>query len=162
MSPAFPRRIVSGGQTGVDRAALDVALERNIEHGGWCPLGRRAEDGRIPERYRLRETYSRDYGVRTLQNVLDSDATLILHRGPLRGGTRLTAELARQHGKPVMTVDLGDGSKRISTVRQWLTGNCIATLNIAGPRESQAAGITAQAADFLRRLLVDDERTAGN
>lgn len=84
------RRIVSGGQTGVDRAALDVAMQLSIEHGGWCPRGRLAEDGTIPSRYDLRETRSAKYHVRTERNVVDSDATLILYRKSLTGGTLLT------------------------------------------------------------------------
>ena len=99
-------KIISGGQTGVDRGALDAAMELGIPHGGWCPRGRTAEDGRIPDRYQLRETDSPDYSFRTEQNVLDSDATLILYRGRIAGGTELTLRLARQHGRPHLVVDL--------------------------------------------------------
>ena len=90
-------KIISGGQTGVDRAALDVAVELEIPHGGWCPKGRLAEDGRIPDSYKLRETTSREYAVRTEQNVLDSDGTLILYRESISGGTELTLRLAEKH-----------------------------------------------------------------
>ncbi len=149
-----PARIVSGGQTGVDRAALDVAMDLGIAHGGWCPRDRRAEDGPIPPQYRLDPTEASDYAVRTEQNVLDSDGTLILHRGLLRGGTALTAQLARQHGKPCLVVDLDEPGKP-RTVRRWLEENGIRTLNVAGPRESQSPGIAAAAASFLRGLLVE-------
>ena len=93
-------KIISGGQTGVDRGALDAAISLGIPHGGWCPRGRLAEDGRIPDRYQLRETDSPDYPSRTEQNVLDSDATLILYRGRIAGGTEFTLRLAQQHGRP--------------------------------------------------------------
>src|SRR5947209_11260398 len=86
-------KIVSGGQTGVDRAALDVALELGLPCGGWCPKGRRSEGGRIPERYPLRETTSAAYPARTRRNVLYSDGTLVLTNGPPTGGTALTIEL---------------------------------------------------------------------
>src|SRR5690606_31296737 len=105
-----PQLIISGGQTGVDRAALDAALALGIEHGGWCPLGRWAEDGRIPERYRLRETNSPDYAVRTCRNVDEADATLIVAPAPLIGGTRLTYEYAVQTGKPCLVIDPADVS----------------------------------------------------
>src|SRR5437868_5122145 len=102
------RKIVSGGQTGVDRAALDVAIALRIPHGGWCPAGRRAEDGAIPKRYRMRETASREYRVRTTRNVEDADATLILCEGPPVGGTALTTRVAAERRKPVLIVDLAD------------------------------------------------------
>src|SRR5213080_1459301 len=98
-------KIVSGGQTGVDRAALDVALELGIPCGGWCPIGRRAEDGVIPDRYPLRQAPSANYADRTALNVRDSDGTLILARGPLRGGTALTKTFAERYGRPYLVVD---------------------------------------------------------
>ncbi len=147
-----PKRIVSGGQTGVDRAALDVAIELGIPHGGWCPKGRRAEDGPIPARYQLAETDSPHYAARTEQNVVDSDATLILCRGQPTGGTELTWRLAQRHGKPHQVVDL---LKPIDwpAIRRWLAKHGRGTLNVAGPRESQSPGIHDQAAEFLRRVL---------
>jgi predicted Rossmann fold nucleotide-binding protein DprA/Smf involved in DNA uptake len=144
--------IVSGGQTGVDRAALDVARELGLRCGGWCPSGRRAEDGAIPARYPLRETPSTAYPERTEWNVRDSDGTLILHRGPLRGGSALTRRLARRLGRPALAVDLSAGPIRQS-VRDWIARERIATLNVAGPRESEHPGIHDQAAAFLREAL---------
>jgi hypothetical protein len=141
-------RIVSGGQTGVDRGALDAAIEIGLAHGGWCPRGRLAEDGVIPSRYELRETASSEYPVRTEQNVLDSDGTLILYWGKLQGGTELTYRLARKHGKPWLLVDLMSPVDA-SRVRQWLSQHQVAVLNVAGPRESSRAGIAA----LTRRLL---------
>lgn len=140
-----PGRIVSGGQTGVDRAALDVALALGIPHGGWCPRGRRAEDGRIPDRYALREHASADYAARTEANVADADATLVLHRGALEGGTRLTCELARRLGKRLLVVDLDRAD--VGAVAAWVAG--VGVLNVAGPRESQRPGVGAAARDFL-------------
>jgi len=136
-------KIVSGGQTGVDRGALDAAIELHLPHGGWCPRGRLAEDGRIPVRYRLRETDSRQYHVRTRQNVLDSDATLILCRGPLSGGTELTLRLAEQADKPSLVVDL-DADLRPREVRDWLLKHAVEVLNVAGPRESLCPGIAEE------------------
>ena len=148
----FPTRIVSGGQTGVDRAALDVALEVGIAPGGWCPRGRRAEDEPIPLIYPLRETPRRNYRQRTEWNVRDSDATLILARGRLSGGTRLTRDLAAEQAKPCRVVDLDDPVEPLD-IRRWLEGCGARTLNVAGPRESQAPGIYASAAAYLRALL---------
>ncbi len=150
--PVRPARIVSGGQTGVDRAALDVAIELGIAHGGWCPRGRLAEDGPIPACYQLTETESPEYPVRTEQNVLDSDATLVVCRGLPTGGTELTLRLATRHGRPVLVVDLAAGPN-VGKVRRWLARHARGTLNVAGPRESQSPGIAAQAAEFLRRVL---------
>ena len=145
-------RVISGGQTGVDRAALDVALELGIPCGGWCPRGRRAEDGRIPERYPLRETLSAGYAQRTEWNVRDADGTLVLHRGALRGGTALTVALARRLGKPCLTADLAAGVD-LAAVLDWLAAQQVAILNVAGPRESHAPGIGGEARALLRRLL---------
>jgi hypothetical protein len=145
-------KIVSGGQTGVDRGALDAAIALDIPHGGWCPNGRKAEDGRIPDRYQLRETDSPEYFVRTQQNVLDSDATLILTRGRISGGTELTLRLAERHRRPRLVVDL-DSSPDPAEVRRWLEEHRVETLNVAGPRESQNPGISDMAREFLVRLL---------
>jgi len=152
--PVHVRKVVSGGQTGVDRAALDVAIELGFEHGGWCPRGRLAEDVPIPPRYQLRETASSEYPVRTEQNVLDSDATLILCRGRPEGGTELTLRMASRHGKPCLVVDLDDPLP-LPEIRQWLAEHQVSTINVAGPRESQNPGIGRSAADLLRRILAD-------
>ena len=153
-------RIVSGGQTGVDRGALDAAIDLGIEHGGWCPRGRKSEEGRIPPRYQLLETLSAKYHVRTRQNVVDSDATLILYRYALSGGTELTRQIADQLGKPVLLVDLNE-ELDLGAVRDWLSAHRVRTLNVAGPRESQAPGIAAEGFRFVRRLLANDDEPAG-
>jgi hypothetical protein len=145
-------KIFSGGQTGVDRGALIAAIELGLSHGGWCPRGRLAEDGRIPDIFRLRETESADNAARTEKNVLDSDATLILYCRQLRGGTELTYRLAQRHVRPVYLVDLEDEID-FDAVRQWLATERIETLNVAGPRESQSPGIEAAAREFVVRLF---------
>src|SRR5262245_5804645 len=109
-TPFMGFKVVSGGQTGVDRAALDVALEVGIEAGGWCPRGRWAEDGTIPARYPLIETRSSDVHVRTQRNVEISSATLVLTRGSPMGGVRYTVEIAESMRRPLLVVDLNDGS----------------------------------------------------
>ena len=145
-------KVVSGGQTGVDRAALDVALEHGIPCGGWCPKGRRAEDGSILSRYPVTETPSVEYAQRTEWNVRDADGTLILTRGPATGGTAFTIEVARRLGKPCLIIDL-DESPMSSTVPAWADKNRIETLNIAGPRESTTPGIYERARRFLHTAL---------
>lgn len=144
--------IVSGGQTGVDRAALDLALELGIPCRGWCPHGRRAEDGRIPDRYPLTETPTAEYPDRTRRNVLDSDGTLILHGKGRSRGTELTTRLARKHGKPFLVLDL-DATPDPAAARAWAAANGVRVLNVAGPRESECPGIYEMAAEFLRRVL---------
>jgi hypothetical protein len=143
--------IISGGQTGVDRAALDVALERGLPCGGWCPRGRKAEDGPLPSRYPLRETPTADYAQRTRWNVRDADATLVLHFGRVDRGTALTCRLARQLGKPLLSVDLGRGQP--AAVAAWLGAHAVRVLNAAGPRESRCPGVHSAARAFLSRLL---------
>ena len=145
-------KIVSGGQTGVDRAALDVARELGLPCGGWCPKGRKAEDGPIALRYPLQETPSDDYAQRTVWNVRDSDGTLILTRGQPTEGTALTIELAERQGKPHLVLDL-DAQPERASVRTWVTTHRIRALNIAGPREEKSPGIYALASQFLRQLL---------
>jgi hypothetical protein len=147
------RKIVSGGQTGVDRGALDAAESLGLDRGGWCPSGRRAEDGAIPPQYPLVETPSPRYDVRTRYNVRDSDATLILHRGTLRGGTRLTRDYCRQRGKPYLVVPLGKARQHVARVRRWLAQQRVLVLNVAGPRESHEPGIARQTQQFLQRVL---------
>ena len=144
--------IISGGQTGVDRAALDVARELEIPCGGWIPKDRRAENGPIPEWYPLSELPSSRYSVRTAKNVREATGTLILTWGQPFGGTALTVKLARKHRKPFLLVDLAQGGDP-ETVRDWLRKNEIKILNVAGPRESQVPGIHDQAVGFLRRVL---------
>jgi hypothetical protein len=149
--PPLVRAVVSGGQTGVDRAALDAALGLGIPCGGWCPAGRWAEDGRIPSRYPLRETPRADPAQRTLWNVRDADATLILSPRPLRGGTRFTRDCARRLGRPCEVRDpLADGP---GPVRRWLLGLGPLVLNVAGPRESELPGAHAASLRWLLDLL---------
>ena len=145
-------RLISGGQTGVDRAALAVALELGVPCGGWCPRGRRAEDGRIPAEFPLKECTSRNYAVRTRLNVEESDGTLILSRGELTGGTALTESIARQLGKPCLVIDLV-AEFDAQPVEEWIAENRIRILNVAGPRESQQAGIFEQACEYLREFI---------
>jgi hypothetical protein len=148
-----PRSIVSGGQTGVDRGALDAAIAAGIPHGGWCPHGRLAEDGSIAAQYQLRETHSAKYYIRTRKNVLDSDATLILCHGPLTGGTDLTYRLAQRHAKPCLVVDLQQGPDAVEAQR-WIEEHRVGVLNVAGPRESSHPGIAEQAYRFLLHVLI--------
>ena len=148
-------RIVSGGQTGVDRAALDAALALGVAIGGWCPRGRLAEDGEIPARYPLVETQSEKYPVRTRLNVTDSDATLIVTRGAFDNGTRLTAEIAQRSKKPFLVVEL-DAADALERTRAWLAEMRPHVLNVAGPRESKQPGIYGRAYAFLSRVLKRD------
>lgn len=149
---APPLVIHSGGQTGVDRAALDAALAAGVPVGGWCPLGRRAEDGPIPARYPLRETPTPEYAERTRWNVRDADATLILTRGTPTGGTATTLDAADALGKPRFVVDLAETAD-VAPVVTWLQANGATVLNVAGPRASTAQGIYAEAFRFVTQLL---------
>jgi hypothetical protein len=149
-------KIVSGGQTGADQAALDVACERGLKIGGWVPRGRLAEDGPIPERYAgLVETPSSDPAVRTSLNVRDSDATLIVSHGPLTGGSLLTLEAVRRWSRPVLHLDLQEATPEtaVTRLRMWLDAADPRTLNVAGPRASQDAAIFAAVVMLLRSAL---------
>jgi len=161
MRERLPERIVSGGQTGVDRAALDVALELGLACGGWCPKGRLAEDGRIPERYPLLETPSDDYPQRTEWNVRDSDGTLVLYRGVLKGGSALTARLAERYGRPCLALDL-QAAPAAFAIADWISRNRIRVLNVAGPRASESDGLYQQARSLLSTLLAppSEDRSA--
>ena len=132
-------KIISGGQTGVDRGALDTAIRLGIPHGGWVPKGRLAEDGPLPETYALKETASAVYAERTEKNVLEADGTLIIARGKLRGGTAYTREMAVKHGRPWLHVDLRQtpAFRAALEIRQWIATQRIMVLNVAGPRASK-------------------------
>ncbi|MDZ7582019.1 MAG: putative molybdenum carrier protein [Deltaproteobacteria bacterium] len=132
-------KIISGGQTGADRAALDVAINLHVPHGGWVPKGRKAEDGRVPERYQLKEMATESYPARTEANVADSDGTLIITHGELKGGSRLTAEYALKHQKPHLHINLDvlRGDDVLYAIVNWTAENHIAVLNVAGSRASE-------------------------
>ncbi len=149
----FCQRIVSGGQTGADRGALDFAIEHGYTHGGWAPHGREAEDGKIPLKYQLRELDHGGYRQRTRRNVEDSDGTLIINLGELDGGTLATQVFALRLNKPCQLIQLehvpaGESAARVI---EWLRQHGIKTLNVAGPRESKRPGIHR----LTRELLIE-------
>lgn len=145
-------KLRSGAQTGVDRAALDLALELGIRCGGWCPKGRRAEDGAIPSKYPVEETPSAEYHERTEWNVRDSDGTLILTIGKATGGTALTIEFTRKHQRPSLVVDLS-APVNSDAIKEWITSNQIHELNVAGPRASKHPDIYDRAKKLLREVM---------
>lgn len=158
-------QIVSGGQTGVDRAALDAAIAAGIETSGWCPRDRRSEDGSIPLRYPLRETASRSYAVRTEWNVRDSDATLILVLDRISSGTRLTIDSAKTQTRPLrieylcpsasttLITDEISLEQRVADVIEWIGREQIKTLNVAGPRGSSGKDVYQKSLQFLTMLF---------
>lgn len=149
--------IVSGGQTGADRAALDWALSHGVSHGGWCPRGRKAEDGPLSANYRLSETPSGGYLQRTEWNVRDSDATLIFTlTEKLDRGSRRTAEFAGKLGRPWLHVRPGVHPKFVA---KFLTQYQVFKLNVAGKRESSAPGISQLVNDVLCAALSAEPRS---
>ena len=133
------RKIISGGQTGADRAALDFAIKMEIPHGGWIPKGRLAEDGPLPPEYNLKEMRTKSYPRRTEKNVVDSDGTLIVSHGKLTGGSQYTMDMAILHEKPWLHIDLNETPtpEAAQKVIDWTLDNQIETLNVAGPRASK-------------------------
>jgi hypothetical protein len=151
----FVAKIVSGGQTGADRAALDFALAHGIPHGGWCPRGRRAEDGALEERYELQETPDAEYSQRTEWNVRDSDGTVIFSMAPeLTGGSKLTAEFAARHGKPWLQLSRQThGETAAARLREFIQQHGIRVLNVAGPRASNEPALPRFVLETLEKLL---------
>jgi len=147
-------RIVSGGQTGADRGALDFAIQHGYIHGGWAPHGRLAEDGVIPAKYQLTEIAEGGYRQRTRRNVADSDATLIVNLGELDGGTLATQVFAEKSGKPCLVVqaDPGISEGMVNSVIAWLRQHDVKILNVAGPRESKRPGICRLTSEMLTAM----------
>ena len=148
-------KIISGGQTGVDRGALDAALEAGIECGGTCPASRKAEDGIIPEIYPLTELASNIYSDRTRQNVVDSDATLILHFGRLEGGTAFTRQCCIAEAKPYLVIDASEAAQAVlvQQVVDFIRQNRVQVLNVAGPRASKVPVAQATTKQLLTTVL---------
>ena len=150
------KRIVSGGQTGADRAALDAAQALCIETGGWVPRHRWAEDGRVPNRYPdMKETSSTDPAARTECNVRDSDGTVVISHGAVSGGTKLTAAAGRKLHKPLLHLDLATQPAETAARRllAWSVAERIEVLNVAGPRASEDRGIYAAVRSVLESAL---------
>ncbi len=162
-------KIISGGQTGADRGGLNAAIHYGLAHGGWCPKGRKAEDGIIPSKYHLNEMASPEYLPRTKANVFDSDATIIFTYGPPKGGSLKTITYAHHLEKPWHEVDLSRTTpKTIIEIMMWLAGDeelnnydeyvayppaleCV--LNVAGSRESHASGIQEAVFQLMTDVL---------
>ncbi len=155
MAVSFPLTILSGGQTGADRAALDAALALGVPCGGHCPAGRRAEDGPIPSRYPLVELPTSGYPARTRRNIADGDGTVVLAFGPVTGGSKLTVDLCRTLGKPCLAIDadLVTPGEAAVLMAVFILRHRIATLNVAGPRASGQPGIYGFVFDAVARLL---------
>jgi hypothetical protein len=157
------RKIVSGGQTGVDRAALEWALTHRVPHDGWCPKGRKAEDGSIPKRFKLKETPSPSYSIRTQWNVRDSDGSVIFSKTrTLQGGTRMTAIFARKFRKPclhlVRSLGVNEAAKQLN---EFLKKHRLATVNVAGPRASDQPFLARFVKAVLSRTLVGMTNSKG-
>ena len=159
------KRIVSGGQTGVDRAALDVAIKLGIAHGGWIPRGRLTENGPLPQKYHLKETSSSRYSVRTEKNVVDTDGTLILSHGELTGGTEYTREMVIRHDRPWLHIDLVQMAafQAATAINHWIQEKKIEILNVAGARASEDPAIYTVTLNILESVyylgLVEDNTT---
>jgi hypothetical protein len=156
------KKIISGGQTGADRAALDVAIKLGIPHGGWIPKGRITEKGPLPEKYRLQEMPTDSYSKRTEQNVIDSDGTLIIARGKLTGGTDYTRQMTLKHNKQLLGIDLDQTNlyKAASLAASWIKMQWIEILNVAGPRASKDQQIYSDVITILEhaiQILRDEE-----
>ena len=149
-------KIISGGQTGADRAALDFAIARHISYGGWLPSGRKTEDGALDPAYQLKEMPTKDYAKRTEQNVLDADGTVIVTHGFPVAGSALTLEFARRHNRPCLPIDLKETSleKAAQSLVSWLRENSIRVLNVAGLRAGRDPVIYPAVMNLLRQSIV--------
>ena len=149
------KKIISGGQTGADRAALDIAIKLNIPHGGWIPKGRKTEDGILPDKYQLKEMPTASYLKRTEQNILDSDGTLIISHRKLTGGSALTRKMAKEYNRPWVHVDMDKASisDASENVMQRIENNVIEVLNVAGSRASKNPGIYGVTFEVLKTVL---------
>jgi hypothetical protein len=151
-------KIVSGGQTGADRAGLNWAIKHGIAHGGWCPKGRRAEDGPIDARYQLHETPSSNYLPRTEWNVRDSDGTVIFSVGEhLTGGSLKTVEFAIKHRKPHLHLSAASKIDAVQELKKWMQQNNIRVLNVAGPRASKEPEVAGFVISTLDQALPHDQ-----
>ena len=150
------KKIISGGQTGADRAALDFAIAHNISYGGWIPKGRKTEDGTLPENYQLQEMSTGSYADRTEKNILNSNGTLIVSHGKLTGGSALTRKYAKQHRKPFLHIDLQATSSpdAAKMIQEWVARNDIKAMNVAGPRASKDPKIYQATIDLLEAALL--------
>lgn len=163
------RKIISGGQTGADRAALDAAIKLSIPHGGWIPRGRLTEAGPLPDEYNLTEMPSSSYPLRTEQNVIDSGGTLIISHGRLSEGSDYTRKMAIKHQRPWLHIDLNQAPafKAATMIRSWLNENQIEILNVAGPRASKDAKIYSvvlkliESVYYLEMMNTDQPHGAG-
>ncbi len=157
------KKIISGGQTGADRAALDVAIQFNIPHGGWIPKGRKTEDGTLPEKYQQQEMPTASYSARTEKNVQDSDGTVIISHGKLTGGSAYTRKMAMKHGKPWFHADLNKlpTFQAAMIIDDWISKNKIEALNVAGPRASDDPLIYGLVTVILE-LVFNLTRSKGN
>lgn len=151
-------KIISGGQTGVDRAALDTAIKLGVAYGGWLPRGRKTEDGRLPDHYELQELASAAYRDRTERNIQDADGTLIISPNPLAGGTAVTRQMVEQYQKPWLHIEPGAAGEFESAraVSEWLAEKGIEVLNVAGPRASKAPDIYDYTCRFLESVFYLD------
>jgi len=148
-------KIISGGQTGAERAALDVAIEMRIPHGGWVPKGRKTEDGRLPEKYRLRETNAIDYPQRTELNIAESEATLYFTHGEVTDESLLTQSLAKKHNRPCLHIDLdalGD-YKAVEVITTWIEARGMKVIFVSGSRASKDPGIYEDVFNVLKSTL---------
>ena len=148
-------KIISGGQTGVDRGALQAALDRHVSCGGWCPAGRKAEDGRIPVHFPVTELAGAGYAQRTERNVVDSDATVLIHFGTISGGSRLTLHRCRAADRPSLEIDVGkiEAAEAVQRMLAFIGEYRVTCLNIAGPRESGAPGAARLTRQIVGELL---------
>ena len=152
-------KIISGGQTGVDRAALDFAIDNNIPHGGWIPKGRITEAGQLPDKYHLHEMATASYDKRTEQNVIDSDGTVIISHGELAGGSALTQIFTFKYHKPCLHLDMNNATimEAADSLNNWIEKNNIKILNVAGSRASKDDKIYQVTRDILEAAFIKDK-----